>query len=147
MKKIVIGSDHAGFELKKFLSKELETMGYEVLDVGTDSEETSVDYPDFAYKLCKKIIKKEFEQGILICGTGIGVSIAANRFKPILAALCHMPIEAKLARQHDNANVLCLGGRVIGKLTALECLKEFLNTEFEGGRHERRVNKLHNPEG
>lgn len=142
MKKIVIGSDHAGFELKKFVIKELELMGYKVTDVGTENGTDSVDYPDFAYKLCKKIIDKEFDKGILICGTGIGISIAANRFKEIRAALCHMPMEARLTRQHNNANVLCMGGRIIGKITAKECVEAFLNTEFEGGRHQKRVDKL-----
>lgn len=139
VQKILIASDHAGFELKNFLKKELEKIGIKVVDLGCNSPEKSVDYPDFAQKLCKKL-KQEF--GILICGSGIGISIAANRFKHIRAALCHNVKAAKLTRAHNNANVLCLGARMISQKTATAIVKVFLNTKFEGGRHEGRVNKL-----
>lgn len=138
-KKILIAADHAGFDLKKLLIFELKKMGFEPVDLGTDSATKSVDYPDFAQKLCKKL-KKEF--GILICGSGIGISIAANRFKHIRAALCHNVKSAKLTRAHNDANVLCLGSRMISEKTALSIVKAFLNTKFEGERHERRVAKL-----
>lgn len=138
-KKILIASDHAGFELKSLLKKELTNLGFSVVDLGCDSSEKSVDYPDFAQKLCKKL-KKEF--GILICGSGIGISIAANRFKHIRAALCHNVKAAGLTRAHNDANVLCLGSRMISQKTALAITKKFLNTKFEGDRHARRVAKL-----
>ena len=137
--KILIASDHAGFDLKSLLIKELQKSGFEIQDLGCDSAEKSVDYPDFAQKLSKKL-KKGF--GILICGSGIGISIAANRFKHIRAALCHNVKCAKLTRAHNDANVLCLGARMISQKTALAIVKAFLNTKFEGERHERRVKKL-----
>jgi ribose 5-phosphate isomerase B len=138
---IAIASDHAGYKMKEMIKKFLEKNEYKVLDLGTNSEE-SVDYPDFAQKLAKKILEKKADQGILICGTGIGMSIAANRFKGIRAALCHHSQIARLSRQHDDANVLCLGERMIGDEVAKECTKTFLNTKFEGGRHTRRVSKI-----
>jgi RpiB/LacA/LacB family sugar-phosphate isomerase len=137
--KILIASDHAGFELKSLLKKELTNLGFSVVDLGCNSAEKSVDYPDFAQKLCKKL-KKEF--GILICGSGIGISIAANRFKHIRAALCHNVKSASLTRAHNDANVLCLGARMISQKTSLAITKKFLNTKFEGERHARRVAKL-----
>jgi ribose 5-phosphate isomerase B len=138
-KKILIASDHAGFDLKTSLIKELEKLGFEAIDLGCNNSEKSVDYPDFAEKLCKKL-KKEF--GILICGSGIGISIAANRFKHVRAALCHNIKAAKLTRSHNDANVLCLGSRMISQKTALAITKNFLSTKFEGGRHDKRVAKL-----
>jgi len=138
-KKILIAADHAGFSLKEIIIKNLENFGFEVVDLGTNSAEKSVDYPDFAQKLCKKL---RAEKGILICGSGIGISIAANRFKHIRAALCHNVKCAKLTRAHNDANVLCLGARMISEKTALSIVKTFLNTKFEGGRHEKRVAKL-----
>lgn len=138
-KKVLIASDHAGFSLKKFLTSELTKLGFTVVDLGCDSAENSVDYPDYGQKLGKKL-KGEF--GILICGSGVGISIAANRLKHIRAALCHNVKLAKLARSHNDANVLCLGARMLKDKSALTIAKVFLSEKFEGGRHERRVIKL-----
>lgn len=138
-KKILIASDHAGFLLKKFLIQELTKLGYATLDLGCDSAEKSVDYPDYANKLGKKL---QSEFGILICGSGIGISIAANRFAHIRAALCHNTKSAKLSRAHNDANVLCLGARFVKDKSALAITKAFLTSKFEGGRHELRVTKL-----
>lgn len=137
--KILISSDHAGFFLKEFLIDELVKLGFSLVDLGTNSPQKSVDYPDFAQKLSKKL---KTEKGILICGSGIGISIAANRFKHIRAALCHDVESAKLSRAHNDANVLCLGARVVTNKLALSIAKAFLKSEFEGERHERRVKKL-----
>lgn len=139
--KIVIAADHAGYFLKEKIKDFLIKEGHEVLDVGTNSA-VSVDYPEYGYKAVEKILKGEAERGILICGTGIGMSIVANRFPGIRAALCHEPFSAKMARLHNNANVLVLGGRLIGDGMAIEIVKTFLSTEFEGGRHERRLNLI-----
>lgn len=141
--KILIASDHAGFEMKKLLKEFLNSEKYQVEDLGTNSNE-SVDYPDYAQKLCKKLLsaKKGEYVGILICGTGVGMSISANRYKGIRAALCHHSQLARLSRQHDGANVLCLGARMLGNEVAKECVREFLSAEFEGGRHERRICKI-----
>ncbi|MDX1950043.1 MAG: ribose 5-phosphate isomerase B [Rickettsiales bacterium] len=141
--KISIASDHAGFELKEFLKSELASKNYEVFDLGTDSK-NSVDYPDFAEKLALHIKDKKSDFGILICGSGIGISIAANRYNHIRAALCNNLEVTKLARQHNNANVICLGARFIDNKIALEMVEAFFNTEFEGGRHTERVRKLCN---
>ncbi|MBU6339331.1 MAG: ribose 5-phosphate isomerase B [Rickettsiales bacterium] len=140
-KQIFIASDHAGYDLKQFLISEFSKQNIKIIDLGCDSSEKSVDYPDYAEKLSKKITK-ESDFGILICGSGIGISIAANRFQNIRAALCHNIKSAKLARAHNNANVLCLGARFIKAKSALSLVKTFLNTEFEGGRHATRVEKL-----
>lgn len=139
---IAIASDHAGFNLKKFLIEELQKIGFIIDDLGCDSAEKSVDYPDFAQKLAKKIVAKKTDFGILVCGSGVGVSIAANRFKEVRAALCANVKTAKLSRLHNNANVICLGERLTSPKVALAATKAFLTTEFEGGRHERRVAKL-----
>ena len=139
---ILIASDHAGFNLKKFLIAELQKTGFSLLDLGCDSAEKSVDYPDFAQKLAKKIIAKKAKIGILVCGSGVGISIAANRFKEVRAALCSNAKIAKLSRLHNDANVICLGARLISPLSALRAVKVFLETEFEGQRHEKRVLKL-----
>jgi ribose 5-phosphate isomerase B len=141
-KKVFIASDHAGFLLKNFLVEELIKLGFDAVDLGTDSAEKSVDYPDFAQKLAKKISPKSSDFGILICGSGVGICIAANRFKHIRAALCHNVKSAKLARAHNDANVLCLGARVVKNKAALSITKNFLAAKFEGGRHEARVRKL-----
>lgn len=139
--RIAIGSDHAGFKLKESLKGFLVSKDYKVLDEGTYSEE-SVDYPDFARKVAQDIKSKKADLGILICGTGIGMSIAANRIKGIRAALCLFPEMAKLARTHNNANVLVLPGRLISNELAQWITEIFLSEKFEGGRHERRVKKL-----
>ena len=138
---IVIGSDHGGFELKNILVDYLKTQNYDVLDVGTYSEE-SVDYPDIADALCAKISDGTCEKGILVCGTGIGMNMCANKHKGIRAAQCHDTFSAKMTRQHNNANVLTMGGRVVGSELAKDIVNEFLTNEFLGGRHETRVNKM-----
>jgi ribose 5-phosphate isomerase B len=138
---IAIASDHGGVELKATLAGELAELGYEVLDLGTDGPD-SVDYPDFAEALTDAIRGGRVQRGVLICGSGIGMSIAANRHREIRAALVHDNLSARLARQHNDANVLVMGGRFIGAEVAKDCLKAFLTTEFEGGRHDRRVGKL-----
>ncbi len=141
-KPIAIASDHAGFELKSVLAKELETAGYAVLDLGTYGPE-SVDYPDFAVALAQVVELGKVDRGVLVCGTGIGISIAANRNPAVRAALCHDETTARLAREHNDANVLALGARTTGEDVAKACLRTFLTTDFPGGeRHERRVAKL-----
>ncbi len=139
--KIAVGSDHAGYELKEYVKEMLLKEGYEVVDMGTNFME-SVDYPDYAKAVCEKIQSGDAEFGILACGTGIGMSITANKFVGIRAALCLFPEMARLARAHNNANVLALGGRLMGKDLAWKTVKIFLETDFEGGRHERRVEKI-----
>lgn len=139
--KIAIASDHAGYDLKVQLKPELERLGFEVLDLGTDGP-ASVDYPDFALKMAEAIQAGTVARGVLVCGSGIGISMAANRHKHVRAALCHDHLTAKLSRQHNNANVLCLGGRTTGPDVAKDCLRVFLETEFEGGRHQNRVAKF-----
>jgi ribose 5-phosphate isomerase B len=140
-KPIAIASDHAGYDLKTILAEELGTMGYEVVDLGTDGRD-SVDYPDFAKALIKAVIEGRADCGVLVCGTGIGISIAANRHPGIRAAVCHNETTARLARAHNDANVLALGARIVGIEVAKDCLKAFLSTEFAGGRHVGRVAKL-----
>jgi ribose 5-phosphate isomerase B len=139
--KIAIGSDHAGFRLKEIIKNFLKTKGIEVEDFGTHTEE-SVDYPDYAFKVAEAVSKGEFDFGILVCGTGIGMSISANKVKGIRAALCNDLYTAHASREHNNANVLCMGGRVVGDEVAKEIVNTFLNAKFEGGRHERRINKI-----
>ena len=138
---IALASDHAGIDLKETFKTDLVNSGYAVLDLGTDGP-NSVDYPDFADDLTKAIGKGEVKRGVLICGTGIGMSIASNRKIFIRAALCHGVTDARLARKHNDANVLVIGARTLGIETARDCLKEFLETRFEGGRHQRRLNKI-----
>jgi ribose 5-phosphate isomerase B len=138
---IAIASDHAGFDLKNALKKDLTELGFEVLDLGTHSAE-SVDYPDFANVLADVLKANKAKRGVLICGSGIGISIAANRHPEIRAALVHDALGAQMSRRHNDANVICFGGRMIGTDVARDCLKVFLATEFEGGRHARRVDKL-----
>lgn len=139
--RIVIGSDHAGYELKLKVIEHLENLGISVTDVGTDSTE-SCDYPVFADALCKKIQLGEFERGILVCGTGIGMSIAANKHAGIRAACCSDTYSARLTREHNDANVLCFGARVIGEGLACDLADIFVSTEYMGGKHARRVQML-----
>lgn len=139
---IAIGSDHGGYELKNHIIKHLEEKGIELNDVGCFSED-SVDYPDIAEKVCAEINEGRAERGILICGTGIGISIAANKIKGIRAALCSDVYSAKMCRQHNNANVICLGGRVTGRELAFMIVDTYLNEQFEGGRHQKRIDKIH----
>lgn len=140
-KVVAIASDHAGVALKAMLVDELSALGYTVKDLGTDGPE-SVDYPDYGHALAEAIESGVAPRGVLICGTGIGISIAANRHKLVRAAVCHDTVSARLSRQHNDANVLALGARLIGEEVAKDCLRTFLSTEFEGGRHVRRVEKL-----
>jgi ribose 5-phosphate isomerase B len=141
VKTLAIASDHGGVELKSAIVKLLEEQGVQVLDLGTNGPD-SVDYPDYAQAVAKAIIDGKAEAGILVCGSGIGMSMAANRYPQIRAALVHDRLSAELCRQHNNANVLCLGARLIGEATALDCVDAFMSTEFEGGRHEGRVAKM-----
>lgn len=140
-KTVAIASDHAGVGLKDELKTELARLGYAALDLGTNGP-ASVDYPDFGHALAQAIEGGRAAFGIAICGSGIGISIAANRHKGVRAALCHDGLTARLAREHNDANVLALGARIVGSETALDCLRQFLATPFSGGRHERRVAKL-----
>jgi ribose 5-phosphate isomerase B len=140
-KPIAVASDHAGYDLKTMLSRELAEMGYEVLDLGTDGPQ-SVDYPDFADALARAVRAGEAERGVLICGTGIGIAMAANRHPGIRAAVCWDETSARLTREHNDANVMALGARLLGPEVAKDCLRTFLSTEFAGGRHARRVAKL-----
>ena len=139
--KIAIGSDHGGFELKELIVGYLQDNSHEVIDCGCHSLK-SVDYPDFAEKVCSEVRSGTCDGGILICGTGIGMSIAANRYRDIRAALCHEAFTARMSREHNNANVLCLGARVIGSEVALDIVRVWVTTEFAGGRHQKRLDKL-----
>ncbi|MCR9175760.1 MAG: ribose 5-phosphate isomerase B [Alphaproteobacteria bacterium] len=144
VKTIAIASDHAGFELKSLLKSVILEDGYQILDLGTESTE-SVDYPDFGYAMADAISSNKAECGVLVCGTGIGISIAANRNPNIRAALCHDVTTARLAREHNDANVMALGARLIGTEVAKQCLTAFLETPFGGDRHAGRVRKLGAP--
>jgi ribose 5-phosphate isomerase B len=139
--KIAIGSDHAGFEYKQMLAQWLRETGHEVQDFGTHSPD-SVDYPDFVHPLASAITAGEFKQGILVCGSANGVCITANKHRGIRAAIAWAPELAALARQHNDANILCLPARFVSEEAAREITEQFLNTAFEGGRHQTRVNKI-----
>ena len=139
--KIAIGADHGGFILKEEIRKHLLKKGISVKDFGTFSEE-SVDYPDIGKKVAKAVAQNKFKFGILICGTGLGMSMVANKVAGIRAAVCHNIFTAKMSRAHNDANILCLGGRVLKKSTALKMVDAFLKTKFEGGRHLRRIRKI-----
>lgn len=141
--KIIIGCDHAAFQLKNILKAQLAEKGIVVEDSGTDGIE-SVNYPDYAKKVASAVAKGEFDRGILLCGTGLGMSITANRFKGVRAALCNDVFLAKMSRQHNDSNILVLGARVIGDILALEILRTWLETPFEGGRHQDRINMMDN---
>ncbi|HOY68714.1 MAG TPA: ribose 5-phosphate isomerase B [Candidatus Ozemobacteraceae bacterium] len=142
--KIYTGSDHAGLSLKRRLIRHLQEHGHEVVDLGTDSD-ASCDYADFAHAVAERVTADPAALGLLTCGSGIGMSIAANRHRGVRAALCHNSLEAGLSRKHNNANILVLGGRIIGEELAIDALDAFLNTGFEGGRHERRIGKIERP--
>ena len=135
---VAVAADHGGYDLKSVLLPELRALGFAVLDLGTDGGD-SVDYPHFANALAEALTTGKAERGLLICGTGIGMSIAVNRHRAIRCALAHDVTTARLARQHNDANVLALGGRIIGVEAAKDCLRAFFTTAFEGGRHARRV--------
>jgi len=139
--RIAVGADHAGYHVKEAVKKYLESSGYQVDDMGTWSEE-SVDYPDYAKKVAERVVAGQDDFGFLACGTGIGMSIAANKIEGIRAAVAHDAMTARLARQHNNANVLALGGRVVTDAQAIEIVKDFLATDFRVGRHQRRVDKI-----
>ena len=138
---VVIGSDHGGFELKQVLTAHLKSKGIEVLDVGC-YDTNSVDYPDIAEKAAKELLSGGYEFGILVCGTGIGISIAANKIKGIRCAVVANEYCAEMTKRHNNANMLSFGGRVIGSDLAKNILDAYLNAEFEGGRHQNRIDKI-----
>lgn len=140
-KKFYIATDHAGFAIKEFVKEVVQSHGCEIVDLGPDSDDR-VDYPDFARKCAHKVLEDAGSFGILICGTGIGISIAANKVPGIRAALCHDTYTAKLTRMHNDANILCFGERVVGKGVIEDMIDAFIHTEFEGGRHAGRVEKI-----
>lgn len=139
---IAIGSDHGGYELKEHVKKYLMDKGIEVKDYGVHSED-SVDYPDCARPVCEAVQGGEAEFGILLCGTGIGISMAANKFDGIRAALCANVYSAKMAKEHNNANIICMGGRVTGRDLAFMMVDTFMEAKFQGGRHQNRIDKIH----
>jgi len=139
--KIAIGCDHAGYEMKLILTEWLEKQGYEITNFGANSAE-SMDYPDVVHPLALAVERGEFDQGVLVCGSGQGVSFTANKHQGIRAALCWQPEIAELARSHNNANILALPGRFLDAETGIKILKKFLDTPFEGGRHQRRIDKV-----
>ena len=139
--KIVIGNDHAGVEFKNQLKEYIESKGIEVINIGVDTLD-SVDYPDIAKPTCKKVLDNEADFGVLICGTGIGISIAANKVEGIRAALVHNEVTARLSKQHNNANVIVFGARVLGIEVAKSSFDAYLESKFEGGRHQNRVDKI-----
>ena len=141
IKSVILASDHAGFKLKEIIKKYLIEKRNRVLDLGTKNTDP-VDYPDYAHRLSKKIKKNGKQFGVLVCGSGIGMDITANRHKNIRAALCYDVKSAKLSRSHNNANVIAIGSRLTKKNVALKCVNIFLNTNFLGGRHKRRINKI-----
>ena len=141
MKKIVIASDHAGYSLKEYIKNFLLKKKISIKDVGTKNDE-SVDYPDYAHKLSKILKKNKKAIGVLICGSGQGMIMTANKHKNIRAAVCYNNKSARLSRLHNNANVIALGSRLISKKTAIKCLNTFMKTDFEGGRHKRRIKKI-----
>ncbi len=139
--RVALGGDHAAFSLKKDIKEYLIEQRITVDDLGTYTLE-SCDYPDIAQPLCEKVITGEYDRGILICGTGIGMSIAANKIKGVRAALCHDVYSARLTRNHNDSNILCMGARIIGSGLALRIVQEWLSQEFKGGRHKIRIGKL-----
>ncbi|MBQ8971607.1 MAG: ribose 5-phosphate isomerase B [Clostridia bacterium] len=139
--KIAIGNDHTAVELKRHIQTYVEGMGHEVVNFGTDKSD-SADYPVYAKKVAQAVASGEFDRGILICGTGIGISIAANKVKGIRCALCSEPCSAALTRKHNNANIIAFGARIVGQVLAESIVEAFLNTEFEGGRHQRRIDLI-----
>jgi ribose 5-phosphate isomerase B len=141
LKKLFISSDHAGFNLKEEIKRNFRKK-YSFIDLGTNNSNTSVNYPDYAHKLCKKVSKNSKNVGILVCGSGIGMSMAANRHKKIRAAVCYSVKNTKLSRLHNNANIITLGSRLTKKNIAFKCIDTFINTKFEGGRHKKRIKKI-----
>ena len=143
--KVIIASDHAGLELRRELVSALQELRVEVDDVGPTTN-ASVDYPDFARTVCKAVAAGEYQYGVLVCGTGIGMSITANKYRGIRAALCTSEFEARMTRAHNDANVLCLGQRVVGAGLARSIVEAFVATPFEGGRHQKRLDKIREAE-
>lgn len=141
MTSVAIAADHAGFALKEHVKACLVELGHEVDDLGTH-DETSCDYPDFAHRLAQGVASGRYARGVLVCGTGLGMSCVANRYAGVRAAACTDGYSARMARQHNDANVLCLGSRIIGLGVAEDVLRAFLEASFEGGRHQRRVDKI-----
>ena len=141
MKNIFISSDHAGYNLKEKIIKKFKKK-YSFRDLGTDNSKNSVNYPDYAHNLCKKVSKNDQNMGILVCGSGMGMSMAANKHKKIRAAVCYSVKNTKLSRLHNNANIITLGSRLTKKDTAFKCISVFFDTNFEGGRHKKRVKKI-----
>ena len=141
MKKVFISSDHAGYNLKEEIIKKFSKK-YQFHDLGTNNSDVSVNYPDFAHKLCKKVSNSSSNRGILVCGSGMGMSMAANKHRKIRAAVCYSIKNTKLSRLHNNANIITLGSRLTKKNTAFKCIETFMSTEFEGGRHKKRVEKI-----
>ena len=139
--KIAVGNDHAGYEIKLVVMDWLKEQGYEIQNYGTDSPD-SVDYPDFVHPVADAVEKGEFDLGVLVCGSGQGVSFTANKHQGIRAALCWMPEIAELARLHNNANILCMPGRFIDREMAISIMEKFFSTSFEGGRHQNRIDKV-----
>jgi ribose 5-phosphate isomerase B len=140
--RIAVGSDHAGYDLKAALGKHLADGGHEVVDLGTNSPDVSVDYPNFGEAVGQAVVGGQVDLGLCVCGTGIGISIAANKVPGIRAALVHDVTTAGLAREHNDANVICLGGRTTGIIVATEALDTFLGTAYAGGRHQRRIDEI-----
>ena len=141
MKKIFISSDHAGYNLKEQIKKNFSRK-YKFQDLGTNNPKVSVNYPEYAHKLCKKVGSNNKNMGILVCGSGMGMSMAANKHKKIRAAVCYSIKNTKLSRLHNNANIITLGSRLTKKNTAFKCIEVFMKTKFEGGRHKKRVLKI-----
>ena len=141
MKKIFISSDHAGYNLKEQIKKKFSKK-YKFQDLGTNNSKTSVNYPDFAHELCKKVSNSSSNMGILVCGSGMGMSMAANKHKKIRAAVCYSVENTKLSRLHNNANIITLGSRLTKKNIAFKCIEVFIKTKFEGGRHKKRVIRI-----
>jgi len=141
LKTIFIASDHAGFNLKKAILKKYSKK-LKIMDMGTNNSKKSVNYPDYAHKLCLKVSKKKSNIGVLVCGSGMGMAMSANKHKKIRAALCYSVKNAKLSRLHNDANIITLGSRLTSKNKAFNCLNAFLNTKFEGGRHKKRVKNI-----
>ena len=141
MRKILIASDHAGFKLKEFIKKYLSKKKIKIVDLGP-SKLVKVDYPDYAHKLSKKINLNKKLTGVLVCGSGLGMEMTANKYKNVRAALCYNQKTAKLSRLHNNANIITLGSRLTKKSVALKCINIFLNTKFKGGRHAKRIKKI-----
>jgi len=144
--KIVVGNDHRGFKAKQLIKALVTQLGHECIDVGT-SDSNPVDYPDLAYLAAMAVSKKQADRAILACGTGIGMSITANKVKGIRAALCHDELSAQISRHHNDANVLCISGDLVGEVLLRKIVEVWLNTEFSGGRHQRRINKITAIEG